>query len=298
MVDAANPANGAVAAPPCIAGVPQQYTLTVSSNSNPNQTSPPVTTVITDPAAPTAPNGAGAAYKLVWLQTPTGGTAFSPVTPQPEVAVEDIQGDIVTSDFSSATLSLVSGPGTISSTCAGVESYGIVQFTDCSMSAAGAYTINAVDGSLVPAGNTSFTVQAATASKIGFTTAAVLGDRIKQRHVGAGHRPATGRFRQPRHVDHRRHGQPQLEPGWHLLGDTGRCRHHVRHHPCRLVHREHQLLLRRHDCRIPDDHRILIRSALRHADRVDHCWGGNPVGDHQHSVLDSLPATRRPLHSR
>jgi hypothetical protein len=168
----------------CKAGVPQQYTLTVSSNSAPNQTSPPVTTVITDPAAPAAPNGAGAAYKLVWLQTPTGGVAFSPVTPQPEVAVEDIQGDIVTSDFSAATLSLVSGPGTISSTCAGVESYGIVQFTDCSMSAAGPYTINAVDGNLVPAGNTSFNVQAATASKIGFTTAAVSGTASNSATLG------------------------------------------------------------------------------------------------------------------
>ena len=39
----------------CTAGVPQQYTLTVSSNTSPNQTSPPVTTVITDPAAPINP---------------------------------------------------------------------------------------------------------------------------------------------------------------------------------------------------------------------------------------------------
>lgn len=168
----------------CTAGVPQQYTLTVSSNSTPSQPSPPVTTVITDPAPPAAPNGAGAAYKLVWLQTPTGGTAFSPITPQPEVAVEDVQGDIVTSDFSAATLSLVSGPGTISSTCAGVESYGIVQFTDCSMSAAGSYTINAVDGNLIPAGNTSFSVQAATASKIGFTTAVVSGTASNSATLG------------------------------------------------------------------------------------------------------------------
>ena len=89
----------------------QQYTLTISStapDSGPahnghdrhHRSRPPR-------QRRTAP---GPPAKLVWLQTPTGGTAFSPVSPQPEVAVEDSQGDIVSSDFSSVTLA--AGVGT------------------------------------------------------------------------------------------------------------------------------------------------------------------------------------------
>ena len=57
-----------------------------------------------------------------------------PIAPQPEVAVEDSAGNIVQNDFSSVTLQ-ASGPGSLSSTCFGVESYGIVQFSGCNLSA-------------------------------------------------------------------------------------------------------------------------------------------------------------------
>ena len=87
------------------------------------------------------------------------------------------RGDIVTSDFSSVTLNLVSGPngGTISSTCSGVESYGIVQFTDCSMNTQGSYGIQAVDGSLVPTTVANVSVTGATATKLAFTSNALTG---------------------------------------------------------------------------------------------------------------------------
>ena len=67
---------------------PQEYTLTVSSGSY----SAVVTTVISDPSAPPSPNGVGVPSKLVWLQQPSSGTVGTPVTPQPEVAVEDTSG--------------------------------------------------------------------------------------------------------------------------------------------------------------------------------------------------------------
>ena len=175
----------------CISDAPQQYTLTVSSSSN-SSFSSQVTTVITDPGAPSCPNYpncAGVSSQLQWVP-PTGaggsGTAYSPVTPQPEVAVEDAGGDIVSSDFSSVTLQVVSGPagGTISNTCSGVESYGIVQFSDCSMSAAGTYSIRAVDGSLTPTTPASFTISPATATKIGFTSTAVSGTASNSATLG------------------------------------------------------------------------------------------------------------------
>jgi len=157
----------------CIAHAAQQYTLTITSASSNFTTTE--TTVISDPGAPLS-TGAGAAYQLAWVQQPTGGSAYEPLSPQPEVAVEDNAGDIVTSDFSSVTLQIVSGPtgGTISNACLGVESYGIVQFSDCSMSAAGLYTIQAVDANLIPV-TASFTVTPATPTKIAFISNAVSG---------------------------------------------------------------------------------------------------------------------------
>ena len=180
----------------CISDAPQQYVLTLSSSSNNNYSSAAVcsasskcqvTTVVSDPAAPEPPNGVGAAYQLQWVQQPTGGSAYSPVTPQPEVAVEDSQGDIVSSDFSSVTLQKVSGPGTVSNTCSGVESYGIVQFSDCSMSTAGTYQIQAVDANSAvhptPISAT-FTVTAATPAKIAFTSTPVSGTASNSATLG------------------------------------------------------------------------------------------------------------------
>ena len=174
----------------CIAHAAQQYTLTISSVSN-NFTTVE-TTVISDPAAPLPNNGngVGVAYQLEWVQPTAGGTgtAYAPVSPQPEVAVEDSSGNIVTSDFSSVTLSIVSGPagGTISNTCSGAESYGIVQFSDCSMSTAGSYQIKAVDSnpSVSPTSAATYSVTPATAAKIAFISTAVSGTASNSATLG------------------------------------------------------------------------------------------------------------------
>ena len=76
---------------------------------------------------------------------PPAARSGPPVTPQPEVAVEDALNNIVTSDLSSVTLQVVSGPGTFSNTCSGVESYGIVQFSNCSSARPGHTPFEAVD---------------------------------------------------------------------------------------------------------------------------------------------------------
>ena len=128
--------NGTSFGATCSNYAPQQYNLTITSTgSKPYSTD--VSTVVYDPNSPPAPNGVGSPVNLVWLQAPTGGSVGTAVTPQPEVAVEDALNNIVTSDLSSVTLKVVSGPGTFSSTCSGVESYGIVQFSNCSLERGG-----------------------------------------------------------------------------------------------------------------------------------------------------------------
>ena len=153
----------------CAPYVPQQYTLTVSSG----RYSTAVTTVIYDPSAPPAPNGVGAPTQLVWLQQPTTGVAGISITPQPEVAVEDSSNDIVTGDFSSVTLQQISGPGSLSNTCFGAESYGIVQFSGCTFSTAGTYVIQANDSGsgVASTSQVSVTVTPAPPAKLVVSTA-------------------------------------------------------------------------------------------------------------------------------
>ena len=83
--------------------------------------------------------------------SPGGGTAGTPISPQPEVAVEDASNNIVQNDFSSVTLQRpITGPGSLSGTCFGAESYGIVQFSGCSFSSARDLLRPAVDGIPTP----------------------------------------------------------------------------------------------------------------------------------------------------
>ena len=159
---------------PCTNYGPQQWTLTVSNGKYTTTTS----TVIYDPAVPLNTNPIGQAAKLVWLQSPTTGVVNSPLSPQPEIAVEDASGDIISNDFSSVTLT-ISGPGSLSSTCSGVESYGVVPFGDCSVNVAGGpYQLSASDSNIgspptaFPAPNT-FSVSPAPAAKLVFKTSAL-----------------------------------------------------------------------------------------------------------------------------
>ena len=171
----------------CVAGAAQQYTLTISNASAGWSTTE--TTVISDPGAPASPTPIGTASQLAWVQQPTTGSAYAPMSPQPEVAVEDSSGNIVTSDFSSVTLQVVSAPngGTLSSTCSGVESYGLVQFSNCSLSNAGTYQIQAVDsGSGVSSTpSATVTVTPATAAKIAFTSNSLTGAASNNATLGA-----------------------------------------------------------------------------------------------------------------
>jgi hypothetical protein len=164
---------------------PQQINMMLTST---NESTPltTVSTVIYDPSAPPLPANIGAASKLVWLQSPSSGTLNTPVSPQPIVAVEDNAGNIVYSDLSSITLSVQSGPGSLSINCSGVESYGVVPFGDCSLNAVGTYTLNASNSnqSVAAASSTSFSVGAAPAAQLVFTSASISGTATNAATLG------------------------------------------------------------------------------------------------------------------
>ena len=145
-----------------------------------------IQTVITDPAAPPQTGGSGQATQLVWLQSPTGGTIDSPVSPQPIVAVEDSSGNIVYNDLSSVTLQVNNGPGSLSSNCSGVESYGVIPFGDCSLNAVGMYQLKAVDSiaGVTSALSGTFSISTAPAAQLAFTSIAVSGTASSSATLG------------------------------------------------------------------------------------------------------------------
>ena len=202
---------------------PQQYTMTVTSTSSSNY-STSVTTVVSDPSAPPTPN-VGAATQLQWLILPGGGTAGSPIAPQPEVAVEDASGYIVQNDFSSVTLTAtpITGTGSLSNTCFGVESYGIVQFSGCSFSGGGTYSITASDGNLTaPQPPVTVTILDAAAGQIGPDRCRVR-YREQQGDLGPRHGDPAGRLR---------------EPGQRHDGNDGLAQLDL--HGCELLHQLHR----------------------------------------------------------
>ena len=201
----------------------------------------------------------------MWLQSPTSGIVGSQVSPQPEIAVEDANNNIVSSDFSSVTLSVSSGPtgGTLSNTCSGVESYGVVPFGDCSLSVAGTYVLKASDSNgLTPATSSSFVVSPAPAAKLVFTTSAQTGVASASANLGLpGPDLTTVQEEDP-------FGNPVNGAATVNLASTSsgaifalNCgRHHSHHvcvHPGRVL--DCVLLLRGHGRREPDDHGVVER---------------------------------------
>ncbi len=157
---------------PCVPYAPQQYTLVVSSTGTGHSYSTTVTTVIYDPAAPPSPSNVTAPTHLVWLEAPATGVAGISVSPQPAVAIEDAGNHIVNGAFSAVSLQWT-GPGSLSNTCFGAPSYGVVQFSGCSFSKAGTYSVQAVASGLTSTTTATVVVSAAPAAKLVFTSAAV-----------------------------------------------------------------------------------------------------------------------------
>jgi len=109
--------------------------------------------------------------RLVFAQQPTNTTAGSTITPAVTVDVEDEYGNLATSDTSSVTLSIFSGPpagATLSGTLTEPAVNGVATFSDLSLNLAGTYQLQAADGSLTSATSSSFQINAGTLAKLGF----------------------------------------------------------------------------------------------------------------------------------
>ncbi len=116
---------------------------------------------------------------LVFTTSPsssTGGVAFPT---QPQVTVEDAQGNPVTNDSSAVALAVTAHTGTTGATVAGcseIEVNGVVSFSGCSVNKAGtSYTLTATDGTLTPATSATFNITVGPAALLAFTTEPVNG---------------------------------------------------------------------------------------------------------------------------
>jgi trimeric autotransporter adhesin len=137
----------------------------------------------TDPAVPAPPGYsfsvvAGPPSQLAFTTTggispiggTTGGTAFAD---QPQVTVEDAQGNVVISDHSTVTLEITPGTGpagAVLSHCSASESQGVFTFTGCAINKDGSYTLTAIDGVLMSQPSNSFSVTTGPATQLIFTT--------------------------------------------------------------------------------------------------------------------------------
>ncbi len=105
-----------------------------------------------------------AEYHLVFTQIPSGGTASSNFTPQPQVTVEDTGGNIVTTYSGMVSIAITGNPsGTILSANNNPLTVvnGVAAFTGVSINWAGIYTLTATSGNLTTTSN-SITINAIT----------------------------------------------------------------------------------------------------------------------------------------
>jgi hypothetical protein len=97
------------------------------------------------------------ASQLVLQQAPTTGTPGQPLSPSVKVALEDAFGNVVTSDTSTVTIAVASGPGGFAagSTTSVAAVSGVATFSNLILGTAGTYTLKATDGTLasVTSGN-------------------------------------------------------------------------------------------------------------------------------------------------
>ena len=218
------------------------YTLTASDGALTGATSSSFTV---SPAA---------ASQMVYGQEPGNATAGSVESPSIVVDVEDQFGNIVTTDSSTVTLAVASGPGSASGTLTVAASGGVATFSNVKLNTAGSYTLTASDGSLTSATSSSFAVSAASASKVVYGVRRAMSRRESPTARPLRHR-CGGSVRQPCHKRQfeRDAGRGQ-RPGkrqWHIdRGGQRRYRHlrqrQVEHRRELYPHRQRRRTERRH----------------------------------------------------
>jgi trimeric autotransporter adhesin len=113
-------------------------------------------------------NTPGPATKLAFVQQPSSPTvAGQAFGTQPQVAIQDQYGNLVTTATTSVSLAVTGGGATLS--CASnptAANAGVATFASCTMTKAGSYTLTASGGSLSVAVSASFTITAAAPATI------------------------------------------------------------------------------------------------------------------------------------
>jgi len=134
---------------------------------------PRVSSTVVPPSSPEV--RPGPAVRLVFTTQPVGASADSAFDTQPVVAVEDAEGNIVTSYRGLVVLTITAGTGASEARLFGGTKVGLVNgmigFSDlCIDKARAGYTLTATSGTLVPATSTPFTISPGAPAKLGFTT--------------------------------------------------------------------------------------------------------------------------------
>ena len=114
------------------------------------------------------------ADQLVVGQQPTNAVVGSAISPAVTIDVDDVTGSIVSTDSSSVTLAIASGPSgaTLGGTVTVAAINGVATFSNLHPSIAGNYTLTATDGSLTGTTSQSFQIIAAPPSWLGSGSAA------------------------------------------------------------------------------------------------------------------------------
>ncbi len=115
---------------------------------------------------------AGAPTKVVYVQQPTAAVAGSAINPAIAVAIEDANGNVVTSSNATVTIAIGTNPGggTLSGTTSVAATNGVATFTDLSIDrAANNYRLAASSAGLTGATSATFNVAAGPAAQLGFT---------------------------------------------------------------------------------------------------------------------------------
>jgi uncharacterized repeat protein (TIGR03803 family) len=123
----------------------------------------------------------GAASQVVFDVQPTDVVAGDPDSPSIVVDIEDPDGNIVSDNNSTVTLSVATGPGTLSGTVSVAAVNGVATFDNVMVDTAGSYTLTASDANLVTDTSDSFTVSAAASAQLVITqqpTNTVINDPI------------------------------------------------------------------------------------------------------------------------
>jgi hypothetical protein len=99
--------------------------------------------VVNDPSTiPSAQGASSTAAQLVFVTEPAGATYNSAFATQPVVEVESSTGQLVNSNLSYITMTILSGPsGATLSSCSGTESSGYVYFSGCALNETGTYQL-------------------------------------------------------------------------------------------------------------------------------------------------------------